>query len=88
MFGILLSELERRAAIKLVNKDDDCDGKDKRISVSPDVIKRTVEFVVGPSIHRWIRIRPIRLKRIHWKLSIQKKYNYFVTGKFELLGFS
>jgi len=47
-----LSELERRAAIKLVNKDDDCDGKDKRISVSPDVIKRTVEFVVGPSIHR------------------------------------
>jgi len=49
----LLSELERRAVIKLVNNDDDWDGKDKRVFVSPDVIKRTVvEFVVGPSIHR------------------------------------
>jgi hypothetical protein len=54
---VLLSELERRAVIKLVNNDDDddddCDGKDIRVLVSPDVIKRTVEFViVGLSIHR------------------------------------
>ncbi len=52
----LLSELERRAVIKLVNNDDDCiigcDGKDKRVFVSPDVIKRTVELDEGPSIHR------------------------------------
>ncbi len=48
---ILLSELERRAVIKLVNNVDDWDGKDKRVFVSPDVIKRTVEFVVGPSTH-------------------------------------
>jgi len=50
----LLSELERRAVIKLVNNDDDvCKGNDKRVLVSPDVIKRTVEFAVGgPSIHR------------------------------------
>jgi len=60
LLGILLSELERRAVIKLVINDDDddcidgCDGKDKRVLVSPDVIKRTVEFavVVCPSIHR------------------------------------
>ncbi len=49
---VLLSELERRAVIKLVNNVDDCDGKDKRVFDSPDVITRTVEFVVGPSIHR------------------------------------
>jgi hypothetical protein len=53
----LLSELERRAMIKLVNNAEDCvavcDGNDKRVLVSPDVIKRTVEFdVVGPSTHR------------------------------------
>jgi hypothetical protein len=48
----LLSELERRAVIKLVNNVDDWDGNDKRVLVSPDVIKRTVEFVVDPSIHR------------------------------------
>ncbi len=48
----LLSELERRDVIKLVNSDDDWDGKDKRVFVSPDVIKRTVEFVGVPSIHR------------------------------------
>jgi len=59
LLGVLLSELERRAVIKLVINDDDdcivgCDGKDKRVLVSPDVIKRTVEFavVVCPSIHR------------------------------------
>jgi hypothetical protein len=53
---VLLSELERRTVIKLVNNDDDCivgcDGKDKRVFVSPDVIKRTVEFDDDPSIHR------------------------------------
>ena len=43
--------------------DDDGEERDKRGLLSPDVINRTVEFVeVCPSIHRWIRIRPIRLK--------------------------
>ncbi len=48
----LLSELERRAVIKLVNNVDDWDGTDRRVLFSPDVIKRTVELVVCPSIHR------------------------------------
>lgn len=47
-----MSELERRAVIKLVNNVDDWDGKDKRVFVSPDVIKRTVESVDELSIHR------------------------------------
>ena len=64
---ILLSELERRALIKLVSNVDEgivvCDGNDRRVLHSPVDINRTVALLVAPSIHRWIRIRPIRLNK-------------------------